>query len=124
MIPGSNLLNKALSVIGRQCFQYYKYRSREEESQGLDVATYFSPVALTGSVQPVPRTLYEQQGLDMQQTYYNFFVEANILDVERGVSGDQFFFNGHTFQAISATPWYSVDGWMQVLAVQVAYNAG
>lgn len=119
MIPGSDLLGTALSLIGRQCFQYYKFQSRQEQPNGLDVASYFPPVEISGSVQPIPRNLYEQMGLDMQKTYFNFFVETDVLDVERNVSGDQFFFNGKTYQALSTTAWYGIDGWVQVLAVHV-----
>jgi hypothetical protein len=123
MIPGSNILNMALRVISKQCFDYYKFMSRTKQPNGQFLATYYAPQNLSGSVQPVPRELFEEMGLDLQRTYMNFFVSQDIIDVKRDVSGDQFFFAGRTFQCLSITPWIAIDGWNQVLAVVIT-NAG
>lgn len=118
-VPGSNILNKALTVISKQTFNYYQFRAREPNAIGLDVAQYYPVQILQGSAQPAPRELIEQMGLDLQRTYFNFYVSRAILDVDRDVSGDQMFFNGQTFQCLSITPWGSIDGWNAVLAVRI-----
>lgn len=97
MIPGSNLLNMALSVIAPQKFTYYAFVSRKTGINGLDVATYASPMRVRGSVQPVPRSMYETLGLNLQKTYVNIFIARNIVDLNRDVSGDYIIF-GYTTQ--------------------------
>lgn len=122
MIPGMNILSTALRVIARQSFQYYAYNSRTKNAAGLLVPSYDSPKMASGSVQPVPRTIYEQNGLDLQKNYMTFFVEKDIIDIGRDVAGDKFVYNNQTFQALSITNWYSMDGWVPVLTVQVDNN--
>lgn len=119
MIPGSNLLNIALTAIGRQSFDYYAFSSRTPNAQGIDVTAYKLPVTLSGSVQPVPQNLLNQYGLDTQRSYMTFFVSRDILEVDRDVSGDQFFFNGKVYQCLSITDWFNIDGWVPVLSVRV-----
>lgn len=123
MVPGSNLLNMAMRVIAKQHFEYYRFQSRTPNSIGLDVPSYYPAQCLSGSAQPVPREMMEQMGLDMQRTYFNFYVSAPIIDIERDVSGDQIMFNGQTFQCLSVTPWGAIDGWNAVLAVRVVADA-
>lgn len=118
-MPGGNILNMAFSVISRQNFSYYAFRSRAVNSIGLDVSVYANAVATTGSVQPVSRTLYDSMGLDLQANYFNFFLEKGVIDVSRNVAGDQFAYDGKRFNCVSKTDWYGADGWDQVLAVEV-----
>jgi hypothetical protein len=119
IVPGSNILNMALSVLGKQSFQYYAFASRTPNAVGQDIATYAAPLALQGSVQPVPRELFERYGLDFQRNYVNVYVSKNVLDVTRDVSGDLIVFNGKPYQCVSETPWAAIDGWDAVLCVQV-----
>lgn len=119
MIPGINILNLALSVIGRQFFDYYAYVSRTPNENGIDVTNYALPLNMSGSAQPVPRHLYAEYGLDWQKNYWTFYVSIDVIDVNRDVSGDQFFFNGKVFQCESITPWFQIDGWTAVLCIEV-----
>lgn len=119
MIPGGNLLNMALSVIKKQTFQYFTWTQRTLQPNGLYTAAYAAGLPVTGSVQPIPRNLYAAMGLDFQKNYRNFFVQRDIFDVKRDVSGDQFCFEGKNFQCVSKTAWYGVDGWDQVLCIEV-----
>jgi hypothetical protein len=124
LIPGSNLLQTALSILARQSFQYYAFQSRSPNAIGQDVTTYNPPVTMTGSVQPVPRSLYQSYGLDFQRNYVNVYVPQAILDIARDVSGDQIAFQGATYQCVSRTPWVGIDGWDAVLCVQVLTPPG
>lgn len=117
--PGSNLLNQALSIIAAQAIVYLAYVSRSETDFGTLVPVYASPVTIRGSIQAVPRALMELLGLDFQRNYVNIFVPNTIIDIARDVSSDQFQFGGSTFQALSLTKWRSIDGWNQVLCVEV-----
>lgn len=117
MIPGSDLLDLALSVIDSQEISYYQASSRTLNSVGQYITTYNTPISLFGSFQPVPRQLYELYGLDLQRTYYTFYVSSDLIDLQREVSGDQLVFNSQRFQCQSNNDWFAVDGWKGVLCV-------
>jgi hypothetical protein len=121
-VPGGNIFNQAMSVLGRQCFQYFAFASRTTNDIGQDVATYAPAQVLTGSAQPVPRSLYQAYGLDLDRYYVTFYISKSVLDVARDVSGDQIGFSGKRFQCLSKTDWFPQDGWVAVLAVQIPCN--
>lgn len=123
MVPGSNLLNRALRLIVSQMVTYYRFISRSVNSVGQDVTLYADPVTLYGSFQAVDRKLYDQYGLDLQRSYYTFYSSNNITDVGRDVSGDQLVFSGQLFQVESNNDWFKVDGWKGILCVALQ-NAG
>lgn len=118
-VPGSNLLNRAFGLIAQQSFDYYAYVSRSVNAVGYQNAVYADAQALKGSVQPVPRRLYEYMGLDLQKNYYNIYVSKSAVDVRRDVSGDYVIYNDARFNCESLTAWYAADGWVQILAVEV-----
>lgn len=122
-VPGSNLLNMALRIIAGQNLQYYQALDREVNAVGQDVTTYAAPVPMYGSIQPVPRTMYETYGLDFQKTYYNFYTSNNVIDVGRDLSGDQLVFNNQRYQCESNDDWYVIDGWKGILCVKIEDNA-
>jgi len=119
MIPGSNLLNTAFKLIARQSFQYYTYSTRINQVNGQYESVYNSPVCTTGSAQPMPRELYEAYGLDFNSHYFRFYVARDVVDVGRDVAGDQIVFQGIYYQVLSITPWRGIDGWNEILAIQV-----
>ncbi len=121
-VPGSNLLNRAMQLLGKQSFSYYAFSARAPMANGVLVPFYSAPVTLTGSIQAVPRRLYEIYGLDLQKYYYTVYVSQNVLDVARDVSGDQIMFNSLRLQCESKTDWFAMDGWDAILAVQVPNN--
>lgn len=114
-----NLLNMAMTVVGKQSFAYTKYLSRTLNNSGLWDSIYDVPRPLSGQVQAVPRELFEKYGLDFQGTYLMFFVSRDILDVQRDVAGDQIKFGGATYQVLSETDWLQINGWTSVIAVKV-----
>jgi hypothetical protein len=116
-VPGSNLLNKALSVIARQTVAYYQFTGRVQNEVKQYVATYAAAQPITGSFQPVPRRLYQTYGLDFQKQYINFYTSNNLLDIQRDVSGDQITYCGKRYQVLSATEWANIDGWVEVMCV-------
>lgn len=118
MIPGSNLLATALSVIGAPSVTYYRYAGRDRNAIGQMVSAY-SQETRSGSVQAVPRNMYEALGLDFQKNYVWFYAVGSTQDIGRDVSGDQFDFNGRKYEILSLTDWTPIDGWNGALAVQV-----
>lgn len=123
MIPGSNILEMALSVISAQTVTYYPFLSRTLNANALQVATYDTPIMIEGSMQPVPRQLYAEYGLDFEKSYYVFYTSTNVLPVTRDVSGDQIVFNNQRFQCESTTDWFVLDGWVGVLCIKIGSAA-
>jgi hypothetical protein len=119
MIPGQNILNMAFSAIGKQSFSYYAFLTRTTNSIGQDVASYAFPCNVLGSVQPVPRSLYQQYGLEFDRYYLNVYMPQSAIDVARDVSGDALMYNCNWYQVLSKTDWFQQDGWVSVLAVQI-----
>ncbi|MHC5539495.1 phage collar protein [Singulisphaera rosea] len=113
----------ATRLIATQAFDYYAFDCRTPNAIGLDVAVYKTPVTLRGSIQPVPRSLYQAYGLDFQKNYINVYVSQAITDISRDVSGDQIVFEGNPYQCVSKTPWVGIDGWDAVLCVAITKDA-
>lgn len=109
----------AMQVVGSQSFKYIKFKSRETNSIGIDESVYESPRYITGQVQAVPHELFEKYGLDFTKSYLMFYVSKDILDIQRGVSGDRFEFENNTYQAEKETDWRAINGWTAVLSVKV-----
>lgn len=119
MIPGSNLLVRASRLIGLATVQYLKDMGRTTNEIGLDVTTYADPIDVRGSLQSVPRSVYQAYGLDFQKNYLMFYTTTDVIDLSRDVSGDQLQYGGKKYQLVSETDWMQIDGWTGVLCVQV-----
>ena len=119
MIPGSNLLQTAFSVIGQQRVTLHKAVSRETNEIGLDVVTYAAPVTITGSVQAVPRNRYADLGLDLNSNYVTLYTVKCVSDIQRGQSGDKIVFDCKNYEITSKTDWHAIDGWVSVICQQI-----
>lgn len=118
-VPGSNLLSMATRLIAKQSFEYHAFQCREPNYIGQDVTVFATPVTLLGSIQPVPRSLYQEYGLDFQRNYVNVYVSQDVTDISRDVAGDRIGFQGKAYECLSKTPWFGIDGWDAILAVEV-----
>jgi len=119
MIPSSNILAQALTVIHPMPVKYFQFTGRGVNDIGLDVSTYADPITVYGSVQAVNRSVYENLGLDWQKNYVNLFMKRLITDINRNQSGDQIEWMGRRFECKSETNWYNIDGWVEVLCVDI-----
>jgi hypothetical protein len=119
MIPGSNLLRAALGVIRPQGFQLERFTGRETNAAGYQVPAYADAVTVSGSVQAVPRAMYQNLGLDLSKEYISVYTSEDIKTVERDGAGDRIVWNGWRFVCESPTDWRAQDGWRQILAVRV-----
>ena len=114
--PGSNLYKLAINRISLQTLTYFKWISRNENDVGEYDNLYDLPVSIRGSFQPVSRNLYEQYGLALQKNYFFLYTDFDDLrDLSRNASIDLISFQGVVYQIESATKWFSLDGWVQVL---------
>jgi len=118
-IPGSNLLNMAMGLIGAQRVQWLRFDMMATNAAGVDVPGFLEPVEVTGSFQAVSANLIKELGLDFTRNYATFFASQNFGDVNRGKTGDRLIYAGRTYQIESETPWFSQDGWKYVLCVEL-----
>jgi len=118
-IPGGNLFTMASRLIAQQVVQYSRWASRTPNDVGQDVDTYAEAVPMSGSVQAVPRALYQALGLDFTKSYVTFTTPNDIQDLGRDRTGDKFTYFGRTYFVESETDWHDIDGWTQALCVDV-----
>lgn len=113
MVPGSNLLAMASRLIGFQTIQHSRFKRCVLGNDGVWTPEYFQAVECQASVQPTPRNMYEQLGLDLQKYYVTIYSLASLrlYDLERGRFCDIVDFNGDRFNVESNTPWENQDGW-------------
>lgn len=111
-----NLLNVAAQMIDFATVNYFQFVSRIPNVVGQLVATFAEPVLIKGSLQAVPRNMYEAHGLDLNKKYALFYVSKSVVEVQRDVTGDQFTYNGEKFQVESTTDWFGQDGWKGLIA--------
>lgn len=139
MIPGSNLLKTALSVIGSQTVNWFQYLSQVSGPTGLNTVTYAAVQTITlGSVQPVPRSRYEAYGLDWQKSYVTWFVpDATPEPIKRNPDGsgdviewpvnrDGTLIAGKSrrYQLVGDTSWSNIDNWTYVLGIDIGPATG
>lgn len=118
-VPGSNLLKKAFKIVKKDTFIFRQFKSREPNSIGIDVPVFEPDTSLKGSVQAVPRRLYQQHGLDWKKKYIMIYSEDVIEGVDRGTSGDRIVWNGKLYQVLDENDWSLIDGWNGVMCVEV-----
>lgn len=118
MIPGSNLLNLATTIIAKVPFSYYAFTGRSYDNAGDLAINYAAAVTKYGSVQPVARTLFEQMGLDFSRDYITIHTPNNITGIQKGTSGDYVRWNAQWWVVETQTNWYAVDGWKEIVCVR------
>lgn len=119
IVPGSNLLAIALTVIAPQQIVLSRATGRTQNAIGEWVTTYAPQVPIEGSWQPVDQTKYEALGLDLTKKYYMFFTSERIESIARGESPDLAERNGRKYSTVSDTPWNDVDGWQSAMFVDI-----
>jgi hypothetical protein len=117
-VPGNNLLKKAFKVISKDTFIYRQFKARTTNSIGIDIPEYEDDVELKGSIQAVPRRLYQQHGLDWKKNYITIYSSDTIEGVNRDTSGDRIVFDEKLFQVLDENDWTPIDGWNGVMCVQ------
>jgi hypothetical protein len=119
MVPGSNLLAIALTVIAPQQITLYRTTGRVENAIGEWVTTYAPGFPVEGSWQPVDQTKYEALGLDLSKKYFMFYASERIEAITRGQAPDLAERNGRKYSTVSDNPWNDVDGWQSAMFVDI-----
>lgn len=119
MIPGSNLLGLANTIISPLKVQYEKFIDKTTNSLGLDVDNFAPAIDIIGNFQPVPREKYEHLGLDFESNYAMWYGQTFMGTVTRGDTGDKITFAGELYSAIGDNDWIAVDGWSGVMFIEI-----
>jgi hypothetical protein len=119
IVPGSNVLNLALRAIRAQPVALYRFTANVGQPNGVDLPTYTGPVPVLGSVQPLDQKATVELGLDWNKKYVKLFTSVDIHDVARDSTGDVFTFGGRWFSAVGQVDWIQMDGWNEILSVQI-----
>jgi len=124
-IPGSNLLGVAMSVLARSEVKYFKRLPSVVQANGIKANVFADGVLdKSGIVQPVQKSAYAQNGLDLQKSYIDWWVQQDVIDLGRGNAGDQIEYKGRRYQLMSEQDWFRMDRWTQVRCVDIgAANA-
>lgn len=114
-----NLLNKALSIIPKQTFIYYKFKSVTVDDIGQKQIEYEQPVTLQGSVQAVSQDMYEKLGLDWSKKYISVHASQDIRNTDNEQpAADKIVWNNKEYLVTKQSNWYTQDGWNKVIAVE------
>lgn len=119
----SNLLKRAQKLIKFGSVQYYATTGRTLNSARQWIATFSAATPLSCSVQAVPRSVYQRDGLDFSKFYVNVWASKNMASLDRDTSGDRFIYNGDLYAFSDGQNWFVQDGWAQVLAVRIKTGA-
>ena len=118
-IPSSNLLSMALTVIQPTTFKLFAFIDRDRSAKGQFVSNFAEGIDVLGSIQAVPRSRYQNLGLDFNKNYIQIYTSSNVIDLRRDSSGDQIEWNGRRYEISSNNDWHAIDGWMGVLAIDI-----
>lgn len=109
--PGINILGMANRVIKPQEVMHVRWLSDASGDGGVAVPKYATPVKIKANVQPVPRTMYEALGLDLQRDYITVYTQIPLRDLRRGQSPDLIDWQTRRYTVESNTEWQAQDGW-------------
>lgn len=116
MIPGINLLNVAMGLLGNQATEYLRFIGTETLANGVKIEKYEDAVPVDGgSVQPIPKSVYGERGLNLSREYVTWFVSMDVIGLDRDHSGDLMKWNGRTYKVDSDNSWYGQDGWCELV---------
>lgn len=118
-VPGSNLLKMAMGPIAKQSVIHHAFSHRTQNDVMEWVAHYKPAKQIKGSLQPMSRSLAQQNGLDLNAQYITFYTSKKVMDVQRDISGDQIVYDGDRYQCLYANDWLGVDGWTGVVCVRL-----
>lgn len=115
MIPGINLLNVAMGMLGSQSVEYAQYMGTTTLENGVKIESYADPITIDDcSVQPIPKSNYRENGLNFSREYVTWWVSRDVLGLDRDFGGDKITWNGKTWIVDSDVSWFEQDGWCEL----------
>jgi hypothetical protein len=119
-IPGSNILEDALTVIDSVEIQFFENTARSKNSIGLYDSTYAAAIPVQAGVQAVKRNQYRNLGLDFNKHYIMLWSSHDFKDLARDRGADQIEFNSKRYELMNEDDWTALDQWNSALAVEIA----
>lgn len=119
MVPGSNLLAIALTVIASQQIVLYRATGRVQNAIGEWVPTYAPAYPVDGSWQPVDKAKYEMLGLDLEKKYFMFYASEKIEGIVRESAPDLCERDGRKYSTVGEVAWLEIDGWQSAMFVDI-----
>lgn len=110
-----NLHSYAKQIIPQRKFTYSKYSGMVEGANGVDTPRYSSQKVGYGSVQPVPKKVYQSLGLNSEKEYIHIVTDACIngyADI-----GDKVYFCGKDYRVMDCEDWRQVSDWSGVMCI-------
>lgn len=114
-----NLLNAAHKLIPPVTVFWRRAISRTHNPRGQWITEYAPAVPLRCSFQPIERAKYEYMGLDLNKHYFVLYGSADLLTVERDISGDTVDYQGRRYQFEDAVDWFAYNGWRGIVCVDI-----
>lgn len=124
MIPGSNLLAAALSVIAPQPVEFFKATGRTVNAQGRETVAYDPPRPIYGSFQPLSAARAVAMGLDAAKEYATFYAQEPFAAPSREGPPDLLVYGGDQWRVEDVQSWFAQDGWESVVCVKVGRANG
>lgn len=122
IVPGSNLLALAATVIGFQTATHHRNKGLDATNNGTNdgivLPQYYAPAPIRGSIQAVPRTAYEANGLDLAKEYVMFYTPVRLQDTRRDKAPDLIDYGADQYTVESNTDWQNQDGWSASICVK------
>ena len=98
-------------------FRYFLSQA-DKNGLGIMVPTYSKWYGIRGNVQYVPKSMYQDLGLDFAKSYINAWgsVEIYTLDIKK--QPDQLCWGGWLWNVTSQSEWNLANGWVNVTAAR------
>ena len=115
----SNLLAQAHQLIPKQTISYSRWLSSDVNPNMLSADTFAPAIETTVKINAVKSGLIKKLGLDYKKNYVRLFSIPSVSGLSRISNGDQFVFDGKTFQVESQTGWFATAGWDSFVCIEV-----
>ena len=110
-----SLHSYAKQIVPQRRFSYKEYSGMVEGANGKDSPKYGDKKTAYGSVQPVPKKVYQSLGLNSEKEYIHIVTDACINGY--GDIGDRVFFCGKEYRVMDCEDWRVVSDWAGVMCI-------
>ncbi len=110
-----NLHGYAKQIIPQRRFAYRAYAGMTEGSNGIDTPKYSAQKIGYGSIQPVPKKVYQSLGLNSEKEYLHIVTDACITGY--GDIGDKVIFCNKEYRVMDCEDWRTVSDWAGVMCI-------
>ena len=112
-----NLLGLALGQLPVVSIAYEKFTGNTANSY-RDVPAYAAAITIDNAhAQPLSNKMYKELGLDFQKTYYNVYIPADVVALDKQNSPDRLTFYGKTWYVVTSQEWFNMNGWNKLTVI-------